>query len=142
MDNAFFRLWGVCCAASTCTCIRWEYEFSAALRETVQSARVAHGYTQDEVGEYVGKAGKSISNIERGIANPEFKTVYKLIRLLEIDANRVFYPEYSSESSTREQFDRLLAGCTDEELQMLLDISKEVLAHTRKHTELGAVALV
>lgn len=42
------------------------YEFSAALRETVQSARVAHGYTQDEVGEYVGKAGKSISNIERG----------------------------------------------------------------------------
>ena len=118
------------------------YEFSAALREAVQSARDAHGYTQDEVGEYVGKSGKSISNIERGIANPEFKTVYKLIRLLEIDANRVFYPEHPSESSPQEQFDRLLAGCTDEELQMLLDISKDVLAHTRKHTELGAVALV
>ena len=113
------------------------YEFSAALRETVQSARVAHGYTQDEVGEYVGKAGKSISNIERGIANPEFKTVYKLIRLLEI-----FYPEQTSDGSTVDQFKRLLAGCTDEELEMLLDVSRDILAHTRKRNEVDAVALV
>ena len=118
------------------------YEFSAALRETVQSARVAHGYTQDEVGEYVGKAWKSISNIERGIANPEFKTVYKLIRLLEIDANKVFYPEQTSDSSTVDQFKRLLAGCTDEELEMLLDVSRNILAHTRKRNEVDAVALV
>lgn len=118
------------------------YEFSAALREVVQSARVAHGYTQDEIGEYVGKAGKSISNIERGIANPEFKTVYKLIRLLEIDANKVFYPEHTSDSSTVDQFKRLLAGCTDEELEMLLDVSRDILAHTRKRNEVDAVALV
>lgn len=118
------------------------YEFSAALRETVQTARVAHGYTQDEVGEYVGKAGKSISNIERGIANPEFKTVYKLIRLLEIDANKVFYPEQTSDSSTVDQFKRLLAGCTDEELEMLLDVSRDILAHTRKRNEVDAIALV
>lgn len=118
------------------------YEFSAALRETVQSARVAHGYTQDEVGEYVGKAWKSISNIERGIANPEFKTVYKLIRLLEIDANKVFYPEQTSDGSTVDQFKRLLAGCTDEELEMLLDVSRDILAHTRKRNEVDAVALV
>ena len=118
------------------------YEFSAALRETVQSARVAHGYTQDEVGEYVGKAGKSISNIERGIANPEFKTVYKLIRLLEIDANKVFYPEQTSDGSTVYQFKRLLAGCTDEELEMLLDVSRDILAHTPNRNEVDAVALV
>lgn len=118
------------------------YEFSVALREAVQSARVAQGYTQDEVGEHVGKAGKSISNIERGIANPEFKTVYKLIRLLEIDANKVFYPEQTSDSSTVDQFKRLLAGCTDEELEMLLDVSRDILAHTRKRNEVDSVALI
>ena len=118
------------------------YEFSAALREAVQSARVAHGYTQDEVGEAVGKTGKSISNIERGIANPEFQTIYKLFRLLEIDADTVFYPNRDADNDTLAQFNRLLAGCSDDELEMLIDVARKILAHTRKHDEIGAVALV
>ena len=118
------------------------YEFSAALREAVQSARVAHGYTQDEVGESVGKTGKSISNIERGIANPEFQTIYKLFRLLEIDANTVFYPNRDTDNGTLAQFNRLLAGCSDKELEMLLDVSRDILMHTRKQDEIGTAALV
>ena len=118
------------------------YEFSAALREAVQSARVAHGYTQDEVGESVGKTGKSISNIERGIANPEFQTIYKLFRLLEIDANTVFYPNRATDNDTLAQFSRLLAGCSDKELEMLLDVSRDILMHTRKQDEIGTAALV
>ena len=48
------------------------YEFSEKLAELVQTARIAHGLTQDELAEYIGVTGKSISNIERGVANPEF----------------------------------------------------------------------
>lgn len=118
------------------------YEFSAPLRKAVQSARDAHGYTQDEVGESVGKTGKSISNIERGIANPEFQTIYKLFRLLEIDANTVFYPNHIADNDTLAQFHRLLAGCSDEELEMLLDVSRNILMHTRKSDEIGTIALV
>ena len=68
--------------------------------------------------------------------------MYKLIRLLEIDANKVFYPEQTSDSSTVDQFKRLLAGCTDEELEMLLDVSRDILAHTRKRNEVDSVALI
>ena len=118
------------------------YEFSAPLRDAVQSARDAHGYTQDEVGEFVGKTGKSISNIERGIANPEFQTIYKLFRLLEIDANTVFYPSRAADNDTLAQFNRLLSGCSNEELEMLLDGSRDILAHTRRHNGISKVALV
>lgn len=118
------------------------YEFSAPLREAVQSARDAHGYTQDEVGESVGKTGKSISNIERGITSPEFQTIYKLFRLLEIDANTIFYPNRAADNNTLAQFNRLLAGCSEDELEMLLDVARDILAHTRKYDEIGTAAFV
>ena len=81
------------------------YEFSAALREAVQSA-------------------------------------YKLFRLLEIDANTVFYPDRTADNDALAQFNRLLAGCSDEELEMLLDVSRDILTHIRKHDEIGTPSLV
>lgn len=67
---------------------------------------------------------------------------HKLFRLLEIDANTVFYPNHIADNDTLAQFHRLLAGCSDDELEMLLDVSRNILMHTRKSDEIGTIALV
>lgn len=99
------------------------YDFSQKLASVVQTAHIAHGLTQDELAEYIGVTGKSISNIERGTANPEFESVYILFRYLGIDANDVFYPEQEKDNTLANQFQHLLDGCTHDELEMLLSIS-------------------
>lgn len=109
------------------------YEFSEKLAELVQTARIAHGLTQDELAEYIGVTGKSISNIERGVANPEFGTIYAIFRRLRIDANAVFYPENEEDTSLEIQFRRLLASCSQDELKMLLSINDTLLTHLRKN---------
>lgn len=115
--------------------LRWIelYEFSEKLAELVQTARIAHGLTQDELAEYIGVTGKSISNIERGVANPEFGTIYAIFRRLRIDANAVFYPENEEDTSLEIQFRRLLASCSQDELKMLLSINDTLLTHLRKN---------
>lgn len=118
------------------------YEFSEALSEQVQAARKEHGYTQDEVGELIGKTGKTISNIERGIANPEFDTIYLLFRLLEMDANLVVYPNKAEENPIWEQFQRLLAGCSDSELKLLFDVNRDILKHIRLRDEIRKTTTV
>ena len=40
------------------------------------------------------------------------------------------------------QFQRLLAGCTCDELEMLLSINREILIHTRRMDEVGEVETV
>lgn len=117
------------------------YEFSENLASIVQAARIAHGLTQDQLAEYIGVTGKSISNIERGIANPEFGTVYAIFRRLRIDANAVFYPENEEDNSVESQFQRLLASCSQEELKMLLTINDTLLTHLHKTDAIGTATI-
>jgi len=112
------------------------YEFSENLASIVQAARIAHGLTQDELAEHIGVTGKSISNIERGIANPEFESIYLLFRYLGINVNDVFFPGHGDTSNLQEQFHHLIDTCTQDELEMLLSINREILIHTRKKTRL------
>ena len=86
------------------------YDVSEKLAAVVQAARIAHGLTQEELAETIGVTGKSISNIERGVANPEFESIYLLFRFLGIDANAIFYPERNDVDTMLKQFQRLLAG--------------------------------
>lgn len=118
------------------------YEFSENLASIVQAACIAHGLTQDELAEHIGVTGKSISNIERGIANPEFESIYLLFRYLGINVNDVFFPGHGDISNLQEQFHHLIDTCTQDELEMLLSINREILIHTRKKDSVGEVQTV
>ena len=64
------------------------------------------------------------------------------IYFLGIDANAIFYPERSDVDTMLNQFQRMLAGCTGDELEMLLSINREILIHTRRMDEVGEVETV
>lgn len=112
------------------------------LGKYIQNARDAQGLTQEKVGEIIGRTGKSVSNIECGKTNPKFDTLYATIRTLNVDANGLFYGGHSTDSSTSSELQFLLDTCTEEELAMILDLSRTILAHTRSNGEIGVVATV
>lgn len=65
-----------------------------------------------------------------------------MFRFLGIDANAIFYPERNDVDTMLKQFQRMLAGCTCDELEMLLSINREILIHTRRMDEVGEVETV
>ena len=112
------------------------------LGKYIQNARDAQGLTQEKVGEIIGRAGKSVSNIECGRTNPKYDTLYAIFRTLNVDVNGLFYGGHDENSSTLAEFNNLLDGCTEKELKMLLDISRIILAATRSNSEIGALETV
>lgn len=114
-------------------------ELLLRLGKYIQDARDAQGLTQEKVGEIIGRTGKSVSNIECGKTNPKFDTVYSIFRTLNVDVNGLFYGGHSVDSTTSKELQRLLESCTERELEMVLDISRTVLSHTRSSCEIGVV---
>ena len=61
---------------------------------------------------------------------------------LGINVNDVFFPGHGDTSNLQEQFDHLIDTCTQDELEMLLSINREILIHTRKKDSVGEVQTV
>lgn len=112
------------------------------LAETVSREREAQGLTQENLAELAGLVGKSVSNMERGEVSPNYQSVYHVLRCLSIDANEVVYPEHGGDNSLRSQIQRLLAGCSDSELEMLLAVNRDILKHIRLRDEIRKTTTV
>jgi len=63
---------------------------SREFAKRLKAARVAGGFTQDEIAKKLGyTTAQFISNWERGVAFPPLDALAKLIRIYRLDANTV-----------------------------------------------------
>lgn len=60
--------------------------FGNRLREL----RIQKRLTQEQLGEYIGVTPNAIGQFERGNMYPNFETLYRIIAVLDIDANLFF----------------------------------------------------
>jgi len=103
-----------------------------ALSEAVRAYRHETGLSQDKLAEELNTAKRTISNIETTTGNPKMETLFPLIRKLNIDANRVFYPEMHQGESAISEFTYFLSTCSDDEIRDLFIICKFVLSTLRE----------
>ena len=102
-------------------------EFAYTLGNVVKQARLGQKLTQLEVAERIQADERTILNIAHYKGNPKLEILWPLLRTLEIDANTVFYPEKSRDSSDMTRLQLLLADCSEDELKLLLPICESVL---------------
>jgi len=62
------------------------------IAQTLRSARKQKGFTQEDLGERIGRTAESLSNIERGKAIPSIETLVSLAMALELPL-RAFFPD-------------------------------------------------
>ena len=103
-------------------------EYVYSLGDIIRHERLRADLTQDELAERVGVDPRTILKIENHRGNPKLEVLYPLIRALNIDANRVFYPESSNDSNELKQFHALLSQCSAEEIHSLYQVCKAVLS--------------
>ena len=56
-----------------------------------KKARTESKLTQEQIADMLDIDSRTISQIERGLGNPKLETLYPLIRILNVDANTIFY---------------------------------------------------
>lgn len=58
--------------------------------KAIRDKRIALGYTQQELGDKVGRTASQIGQIERGITKPSVDVLIKIVDALSLDANLMF----------------------------------------------------
>ena len=106
-------------------------EYSRPLGDAVRMARIEHGYTQKQLADELDIDERTIISIENYRSNTTIEILYPLLRLLKIDARKIFNPELDTESNVIYRFLLLLNSCTEEEKATLLSICDAVLAVLR-----------
>ena len=58
--------------------------------KAIRDKRIALGYTQQALGDKVGRTASQIGQIERGITKPSVDVLIKIVDALSLDANLMF----------------------------------------------------
>lgn len=69
-----------------------------AFKEQLKAARLAKGYTQEQLATAIGVAKSTFTGYEKGNSEPNMLTI-KLMEILEVDANYLWYDENDNSNS-------------------------------------------
>ena len=95
------------------------------LRNTLKRAREDANLTQQELADAIGTGVRTVGGAESGGGNPEFDTLFRLVRYLNIPAYR--------------QLQTRIAGCNEYEIELLNTLAESMLRVTRSNSALDAV---
>ena len=70
--------------------------------DLIRMKREEHGLTQEQLAELIGKSAGYIGQLERGLSMASIPTLKRLVNVLSLDANQIFYDEKQQRSSELE----------------------------------------
>jgi transcriptional regulator with XRE-family HTH domain len=98
------------------------------LGESVRQLRVLQGLSQEELAERAGLHWTQVQRIEQAKLNPTLETLESLARGLGVPAAKLLDGTTDEKSSTLEALLGLLAGCTEREANLVLQMTKCILS--------------
>jgi len=97
------------------------------LGQIIKQARISASLTQEELAEHIGITGRYIMALENEHKQPSFEVLCKLILVLNIPADNIFYPKNSHTENEKEQLMRLLFRCDERDLKIITATVKAML---------------
>lgn len=89
------------------------------LGDVIKSARQNSDFTMESLAAKVGVTERHLYRIENEGQKPSYDVLYKLIRELSIDPDKIFYPEKQTRDSEMENFLRAFYKCDEKELKIV-----------------------
>ncbi len=89
--------------------------------QLVRQAREERGYSQQYVADEIEIDVRTLKKIEEGKTDPDYRTIYKLIRLLYISPKIMFYAEQSSTGVAMDSEYRRLMRFTTDQIAMITE---------------------
>lgn len=97
------------------------------LGQTIKEARQAADLTQEMLSEKVGITSRFVMGIENEGRNPSFTVLHKIVCLLNISPDKIFYPEDANTETEKERLIRLLSQCDERDIRVLTATAKELI---------------
>lgn len=106
-----------------------------AVGDIIHKARDAKGLTQAALAEKIDASVRTIIAVEKGKRNPTLEILYKLVHVLNISADLLFYPEQGSYTPEQDQFIREFTSKNENEQQVAMASSRAIWRTMRLSAE-------
>ena len=97
------------------------------LGKIIKSARQHSELTMEELAEQIGVTERYLYRIENEDKKPSYDVLYKLVRVLSISPDLIFYPEKTFEESEVENLIRMLDNCDERSLEVVKATAKALI---------------
>ena len=101
------------------------------ISEKILKLRKANNMTQEQLAELIGKSAGYIGQLERGLSMASIPTLKRLVNVLSLDANQIFYDEKQDQYQFSE-LENMLSEL-DEPVQKFIQDSIRTAFH-KKHS--------
>ena len=102
--------------------------FEPILGDVIRKHRKEHNLTQAELAEKIELTTRQLMSIEKGKSYPKFETLCRIVHVLNIPPNLVFYSEATHDDSAINGLTTLLCACHPED-QKIIFATVQTLAH-------------
>ena len=102
--------------------------------DQIKRFRAYKQLSQENLAAKSGLALRTIQNLEKGKCNPTLDTLTRVCRVLAMDPRLFIIPEMMLDSPFLSEMSALLADCSDDECEQLLQILHNIkdFAHTHQ----------
>ena len=101
----------------------------------IKQAREELGYTQQYVADEADIDIRTLKKIEEAESDPYFDTLAKLIRILHISPNIMFYAEWSDTGLAMDRLFRQLLHFSPEQIKMITESAMHIRSWYEDHPE-------
>lgn len=101
--------------------------------KAIREKRIALGYTQQELGDKVGRTTSQIGQIERGITMPSVEVLTRIVQALSLDANLMFSDREISDELKDSMI--LLEQVDPERRKFIIEIIRMAYKQTKQEKE-------
>lgn len=101
--------------------------------DLIRMKREEHGLTQEQLAELIGKSAGYIGQLERGLSMASIPTLKRLVNVLSLDANQIFYDEKQDQYQFSE-LENMLSEL-DEPVQKFIQDSIRTAFHKSTHDQ-------
>ncbi len=89
------------------------------LGDVIKSARQNSDFTMESLAAKIGVTERHLYRIENEGQKPSYDVLYKLIRELSINPDKIFYPEKLSKESEIENLIRMFYCCNEKTIKII-----------------------
>ncbi len=97
------------------------------LGDIVKCAREKSGFTVEELADKIGITERYLYKIENEGKKPSYDVLYKLIRVLSISPDLIFYPEKSTKNPEIENLLHMISDCDIKSLAVIQATAKALI---------------
>ncbi len=105
--------------------------------QAIRRFRKAQGLSQEELAEKVGISTTHMSHIETGNTKLSLPVLVRLAEVLDVQTDSILFAQPSKKEQTLGALQAVAESCTQEELQIILDVIKSLKISLEKNRYTG-----